>query len=162
MIIKNKDIYELIGRLHEHYSIFFSNQFIKYYLLDSRIPKSIWINIEDLMSRTKEQQASGYELEKLYEQIMSFASFLQTIRKEVIPRMMDEAQRRMTKMATDSKILFKMTLDNAPGNLEIFDGLISELYIAVRAVDTEKNGEDRSLYRKLPYTRNIEEILHLS
>ena len=162
MIIKNKDIYDLIERLHEHYNIFFSNQFIKYYLLDSRIPKSIWINIEDLMNATKEHHAVGYELEKLYEQILSFASFLQTIKKEVLPRMMSEAQRRMNKMATDSRILFKMTLDNAPGNLQIFDDLISELFIAVRAMDTEKNGKEHALYTKLPYMKNIEEILHLS
>jgi len=65
-------------------------------------------------------------------------------------------------MATDSRILFKMTLDNAPGNLQIFDDLISELFIAVRAMDTEKNGKEHALYTKLPYMKNIEEILHLS
>lgn len=160
MIIKSKDINELIERLHEHYTIFFSNQFIKYYLLDSRIPRSIWINIEDLMNHTKEQQATGYELEKLYEQIHSFASFLQTIRKEVLPRMMSEAQSRMNKMATDSRILFKMTLDNAQGNLDIFNDIVSELFIAVRATDTEKNGTDNALYKKLPFVKKIEEMLH--
>jgi hypothetical protein len=162
MIIKNKNVYDLIERLHEHYNIFFSNQFIKYYLLDSRIPKSVWIHIEDMMNGTKEHQAVGYELEKLYEQIMSFATFLQTIKKEVLPRMMSEAQRRMNKMATDSRILFKMTLDNASGNLEIFDELISELFISVRAMDTEKNGKENALYTKLSYMKNLEEILRLS
>ena len=161
MSIKDKNIHDIIGRLREQYNVFFSNQFIKYYLLDSKISRSIWINIEDLMNARQEYQVVGYELEKLYEQIMSFTSFFQTIKKEVLPRMMEEAQRRMTKMATDSKILFRMTLDNAPGNLEIFNELVTELFIAVRDADTLKNGEEKALYKKLPFTKKIEEVLHI-
>ena len=119
------------------------------------------MHIEDLMNARQEYQIVGYELETLYEQILSFTSFFQTIKKEVLPRMMDEAQRRMTKMATDSKILFKMTLDNAPGNLDIFNDLVTELFIAVRDADTQKNGEEKALYKRLPITKKIEEVLHV-
>lgn len=162
MFYNYNNITELIERLHEHYNVFFSNHFVKYYLLDSKIPKSVWVSIEDLMNSTKDSKVSGYELEALYEQIMSFASFLQTIQKEVVPRMMNEAQRRMTKMAADSKILFKMTLDNAPGNMEIFHDLITELFMAVREADTLKNGEEKTLYKKLPYIKEIEQTLQMS
>ena len=161
MIIKDKSVQNIIDRLREHYSVFFSNQFIKYYLLDSKIPRSVWINIEDLMNAKQEYQVIGYELEPLYEQILSLTSFFQTIKKEVLPRMMDEAQRRMTKMATDSKILFKMTLDNAPGNMDIFNELVTELFIAVRDADTLKNGEEKALYKRLSITKKIEEVLHV-
>ncbi|UCB47288.1 MAG: hypothetical protein JSV25_07730 [Spirochaetota bacterium] len=161
MTIKDKNVQNVIDRLREHYNIFFSNQFVKYYLLDSKIPRSVWMHIEDLMNARQEYQIVGYELETLYEQILSLTSFFQTIKKEVLPRMMDEAQRRMTKMATDSKILFKMTLDNAPGNLDIFNDLVTELFIAVRDADTQKNGEEKALYMRLPITKKIEEVLHV-
>jgi hypothetical protein len=161
MTIKDKNVSDIIDRLREHYTIFFSNQFIKYYLLDSKIPRNVWISIEDLMSTGQEYKIVGYELETLYEQILSFASFCQTIKKEILPRMMDEAQRRMAKMATDSKILFKMTLDNAPGNLEIFNELVTELFVAVRDADTLTNGEEKALYKKLSVTKKIEEVLHI-
>jgi hypothetical protein len=161
MVIKDKNVQGIIDKIREHYNVFFSNQFVKYYLLDSKIPRNVWIHIEDLMNDRPEYQITGYELETLYEQILSFTSFFQTIKKEVLPRMMDEAQRRMTKMATDSKILFKMTLDNAPGNLDIFNDLVTKLFIAVRDADTQKNGEEKALYKRMPITKKIAEVLHV-
>ena len=161
MVIKDKNVQGIIDKLREHYNVFFSNQFVKYYLLDSNIPRSVWIHIEDLMNDRQEYQIVGYELETLYEQILSFTSFFQTIKKEVVPRMMDEAHSRMAKMATDSKILFKMTLDNAPGNLDIFNDLVTDLFVAVRDADTQKNGEEKALYKRLPITTKIAEVLHV-
>jgi hypothetical protein len=161
MVIKDKNVQGIIDKLRDHYNVFFSNQFVKYYLLDSKIPRSVWIHIEDLMNERQEYQIVGYELEPLYEQILSLTSFFKTIKKEVLPRMMDEAQRRMTKMATDSKILFKMTLDNAPGNLDIFNDLVTELFIAVRDADTQKNGEEKALHKRLPITKKIAEVLRV-
>jgi hypothetical protein len=161
MIVNKKSIRDIIERLHNHYNLFFSNQYIKYYLLDSKIPRNVWVNIEDLMNSVKEYQDTGHELEKLYEQILSYTSFMQTIKNEILPRMLKEAQQRMHSLSTDNRILFKMTLNNTPGNLEIFHNLTTELFIAVRDADISKYGEEKALYKRLPYTKDIENILEI-
>lgn len=132
MNFKDKIIYDIIEKLKNQYQLFISNQFISYYLNESNIPKNDWIDFEDLVNSNKYFEAEGYELEKIYEQILTFTTFLLKIKKEIIPKMMDEKARRMARMSIDNKILYKMTVDNAPGNLKIFYDIIIELFINIK------------------------------
>lgn len=160
MNFKDKIIYDVIEKLKNQYQLFISNQFISYYLNESNIPKNDWIDFEDLVNSNKYFEAEGYELEKLYEQILTFTTFLLKIKKEIIPKMMDEKARRMAKMSIDNKILYKMTVDNAPGNLKIFYDIIIELFINIKKIDKKMNGEKKMLFNKLTFLKDIEKNLN--
>lgn len=160
MNFKDKIIYDLIEKLKNQYQLFISNQFISYYLNESNIPKNDWIDIEDLTNSNKYFEAEGYELEKLYEQTLTFTTFLLKIKKEIMPKMMDEKARRMARMSLDNKILYKMTVDNAPGNLKFFYDIIIELFINIKKIDKKMNGEKKMLFDKLTFLKDIEKNLN--
>ncbi len=161
MKFKDKSIHDLIEKLKNQYLPFVHNQFINYYLVDSNIPKNDWLDIEDLIDSNKYVEAEGYDLNKLYDQILSFSSFITKIKKEILPRMQNEAAIRIRKMSADNKILYEMTLDNLPKNLKIFYGIIIELFINAKKVDKRINGEENMLYIKLPYIQEIEKNLNI-
>ncbi len=160
MKFKDKSIYDLIEKLKDQYQLFVHNQFINYYLLDSDIPKNDWLDIEDLIGSNKNYEAEGHDLNKLYDQILSFSSFLKKIKIEILPRIKNEAALRVKKMSAVNKILYEMTLDNLPKNLKIFYDIIIELFINAKKVDKRINGEENILYIKLPYRQEIEKNLN--
>ena len=160
MKFKDEIIHELIDKLRNQYQPFIQNQFINFFLLDSNIPKNDWMDVEDLIDSNKYYDSEGYDLNKLYDQILSFSSFLVIIKKEILPRMQNEAAIRIRKMSANNKILYKMTLDNLPKNRKIFYDIIIELFINAKKVDKRINGEENMLYIKLPYLREIEKNLN--
>jgi hypothetical protein len=160
MSIKDRRIFDILGELGDKYNVFTHNQFINYYLLNSGIPKNDWIDIEDMLSANSTYEEDGYELDKLYTQILAFSSFLTRIEEEILPRIHSEAPRRMEKMTQDSRILYKMTLENIPSNLKTFFDLITDLFINVKRVDKVQNGDNNALYRKLSFINEIQKMLN--
>jgi len=79
---KGRNIHTIIEKLRTHYLLFINNEFIKYYLLDMKIPKSDWVEIEDLVASNKYYKTRGYDFNKLYEQTLTFFSFLIKLKKK--------------------------------------------------------------------------------
>jgi hypothetical protein len=160
MKFKDESVKEIIANLVHQYNLFVSNQFINYYLMDAKISKSDWVDVEDLINANKYYEAEGYDLEKLYEEILAFARFLTKIKEEVLPRIKAETEIRLRKLTADNQILYKMTMNNAPGNVKVFFDLVSSLYVRLKKIDREKNGEGKALYSKIVYVKEIEKLLN--
>ena len=160
MKFKDAYIHDLIEILANQYQYFIKNKFINYHLLNSNITKNDWIHIEDLIDSNKYYESEGYDLNDLYDQILSLSSFILKIKKEILPKLKNEAAIRMRKMSGENKILYEMTLDNLPKNLRIFYEKIIELFINAKKTDKRINGEENMLYIKLPYIREIEKNLN--
>jgi len=147
MKFKDKVIHNIIEKLYNQYHIFTDNQFINYYMLEAKIPKNDLMDIEDLINSNKYYEAEGYDLNKLYEQILSFTFFLSEIKNEILPKIINESVVRRNKMSPDNKILYKMTLDNIPANLNMFYNLIIELFNNIKKIDEKINEKDDILYK---------------
>jgi hypothetical protein len=160
MSFKDKKIYDILEELKSKYNVFTHNQFINYYLLDSSIPKNDWIDIEDMLNSNTTYEEEGYEFDKLYTQILAFTSFLMIVNEEILTRINKEAPRRMETMTQDSKLLYKMTLDNIPSNLKTFNDLIINLFITVKQVDKTQNGEENAIYKNLEFINEIQNRLN--
>jgi len=160
MNFKDKTIHDIIEKLRGQYQLFTGNQFINYYLNESNIPKNDWIDIEDLINSNRYFEAEGYELEKLYEQIHTFSTFLEKITKEILPKISRDSERRMAQLSADNRVLYKMTIDNTPGNLKIFYDIIIELYLNLKKIDQKFNGEDDMIIARLPFAAKIEKTLN--
>ena len=161
MNFKDKAIRDMIDSLKKHYKIFISNQFISYYLNESNIPKNDWIDIEDLIESNKYFEGEGYDMDRLYDQILTFSRFLDKLKKELLSRMKSDAEKRLSRMSQDNKILYKMTIDNAPGNVKIFYNILTDLFISVKKIDEKSNGPDRMLYNRHTYFKEIEKNLNV-
>jgi hypothetical protein len=160
MKFKDESVKEIIANLVHQYNLFVSNQFINYYLMDAKISKSDWVDVEDLINANKYYEAEGYDLEKFYEEILAFARFLTKIKGEVLPRIKAETEIRLRKLTADNQILYKMTMNNAPGNVKVFFDLVSSLYVRLKKIDREKNGEEKALYSKIGFVKEIEKLLN--
>ena len=51
-------------------------------------------------------------------------------------------------------------MDNAPGDGQVFFDLVSSLYIHLKRLDKEKNGEGKALYNKIMYIKEVEKLLN--
>jgi hypothetical protein len=160
MLFKDKNIHDTMEKFKSQYQIFLHNEFINYYLMDSNISTNDWLDIEDFIDSNKYYEGEGYDLNKFYDYILTFSSLLGKVKKEILPRMNEEAPYRTSKMSKDKKILFEMTIDNLPENIKIFYDLIIELFIKVKKVDQKLNSEENMLYFRLPYMREIEKLLN--
>ncbi|MBN2322456.1 MAG: hypothetical protein JXQ30_01880 [Spirochaetes bacterium] len=157
MTFTDTAVREIIEKLQDHYHTFYGNQFIRYYLLDSRIPRSIWLDIETLLD--SEREFDG--LKDVYERILSFTSFVSDIKNTILPKMMEDSRSRLQKMSPDSRILFKMTLSNLNENIRIFKEIIGELLSNVKRVDAATHTEGKAVYARLSYVSEIDEKLRL-
>jgi len=110
MNFKDKAVRDMIDNLKNHYRVFVSNQFISYYLNESNIPKNDWIDIEDLIDSNKYFEGEGYDMERFYDQILTFSRFLDKLKKEVLSKMKGDVEKRLSRMSQDNKILYKMTV----------------------------------------------------
>jgi hypothetical protein len=159
MNFKDKSVRDAIDRLKHQYQIFTSNQFIIYYLNEAGIPKNDWIDIEDLIDSNKYYEGEGYDLDRLYEQILTFSRFVVKLKKEILPKINSDAQKRIARLSADNKVLYKMTVDNAPGNVKIFYDIIIDLFIKIKKIDEKRSGEGKMLYDKRSYLKEIEKNL---
>lgn len=158
-MVKDRQVHDLIDRLREKYQVFISNRFIKNYLYEADLPRNIWVGIEDLLDANHYYDAMGYDLDKLYEQLLFFCRFLGTMRKSVVPRMQTEERARQVTLSGNNRVIFTMTVNNAPGNVQNFFDLVGDLFRNIQRVDREANGEDRMVYRNNRYYHEIESIL---
>jgi hypothetical protein len=159
MNFKDKSVRDAIDRLKHQYQIFTSNQFIIYYLNEAGIPKNDWIDIEDLIDSNKYYEGEGYDLDQLYEQILTFSRFVVKLKKEILPKINSDAQKRIARLSADNKVLYKMTVDNAPGNVKVFYDIIIDLFIKIKKIDEKRSGEGKMLYDKRSYLKEIEKNL---
>jgi hypothetical protein len=161
MKFKDEEIRRTIEQLAHQYHLFISNQFINYYLTGSKISKSDWMDVEELVGSNKYFEGEGYDLNKLYEQVLSFVRFMTTIRNDILPRIKSESEIRLKKLTPDNQILYKMTLDNTPGNLKVFLDLISTFLVHLKRIDKENNGAKNMLYVKLAFMKEVEKALNV-
>lgn len=161
MNFKDKAVRDMIDNLKNHYRVFVSNQFISYYLNESNIPKNDWIDIEDLIDSNKYFEGEGYDMERFYDQILTFSRFLDKLKKEVLSKMKGDVEKRLSRMSQDNKILYKMTVDNAPGNVKIFYDILTNLFMTVKKIDEKTNSPDRMMYGRHAYFKEIEKNLNV-
>ncbi len=159
MLLKDQKIFDAIEKLKERYHIFSSNNYIKSYLFEVDITKSDWMDIEDLLNANQYYDATGYDLDKLYDQILSFTKFLTRLERDVVPRMQNEVNARANTLSKDNRVIFKMTVNNAPGNVKTLEGLIKELFEGLKLLDRSAHGEERMRLRSKTYLKELEQKL---
>ena len=156
--ITDDSVVRLIKQLVDHYHTNISNRFIRPVLLQLQFDDILWNQIESLTERFDQLGYQGYHIDDLYRQIGALAKFVDAVRREIAPTLRFRIGNNFTDK-TD-KVLRDMAIHNFSSNLQVFAGLIYELYAKLIEIDTAatKKGK-RPLYKQYAELSDIEEKL---
>jgi hypothetical protein len=134
----------LIKQLVDHYRSNISNRFIRPALLQLPFDEILWGQIESLTERFDQLSYQGFNIEDLYRQISALTKFVFAVRQEIAPTL----RYRLGNNYSDKtdKLLRDMAINNFPSNLQVFAGLIFELYNKLVELDTADAKGKRPIY----------------
>jgi len=155
--ITDDSVVRLIKQLVDHYRTNISNRFIRPALLQLPFDEIIWGQIESLTERFDQLSYQGFNIEDLYRQIGALAKFVDAVRREIAPSL----RYRLGNTYSDKtdKLLRDMAINNFPSNLQVFAGLLFELYNKLIELDTADAKGKRPIYTKYPDLDDIEDKL---
>jgi len=147
----------LIKQLVNHYRTNISNRFIRPALLQLPFDEILWGQIESLTERFDQLSCHGFIIEDLYRQIGALVKFVYAVRHEIVPSL----RYRLGNNYTDKtdKLLRDLAVNNFSSNLQVFAGLVLELYNKLVELDTADAKGKRPIYKQYPDLEDIQEKL---
>jgi len=84
MLVKDNETFEITEKLKNLYNNIVHNEIIRKRLLEASISKNTWVDIDELFDNNHVHQINGYDLERLYSQIIFLVSFLDKLKNDVV------------------------------------------------------------------------------
>jgi hypothetical protein len=166
MLVKDADISNIIGKINEHFKNNITNRFLRKALLVMEVPQSIWDRLDGLQEKAMYGKVDGFQLQELYEIIISAATFIHKAKKDILPRLKSLVAGNMTailskegKETESDKILREMAISNFSSNLGIFADMVNELYMKSIAIDKEANKNRPCIFEKIPELKQVGQYL---
>ncbi|MDR2923890.1 MAG: hypothetical protein LBU85_11205 [Treponema sp.] len=156
--ITDESVVRLIKQLVDHYRTNISNRFIRPVLMQLQFDEVLWGQIESLTERFDQLGYQGYHMEDLYRQISALGKFVDVVRRELAPTL----RYRIGSNFSDKtdKVLRDMAINNFSANVQVFGGLIYELYNKLIEIDTASaKGRRPPIYKQYEGLADIEEKL---
>ena len=145
----------MVERIGEHYRANISNRFIRPALLHIPMEKQAWDLVESF-TKVEQYQDQGFHLQELYQQIIASAQFVAVVRRDVAPVI----RNRVPASSAQDKVFRDMAVNNFNSNIQLFAGMISELYVHLVELDKNNNAKGRSpLYISIPGLEGIDQLL---
>jgi len=155
--ITDDSVVRIIKQLGDHYINNISNRFIRPVLLQLPFDEIFWNQIESITERYGQSDFQGYHFEDLYRQIAALAKFVEAVRREIAPTLRYRiSSNYVNKM---DKVLRDMTINNFSANLQVFAGIIYELYNRLIELDTEASKNTPPLYKQYAELEDVKEKL---
>jgi hypothetical protein len=160
--VKDAELQKAIGRIGDHYQRNINNRFIRQALVQLTIPQSVWDNIERLTAKSEYAETNGYQLEELYQMILSAATLVSHARKHVVPNVRSLGGRpsgRPSSADRGEAVLKDMAFGNFSANLGLFADQVNELYMMTIALDKKEHGNRKCVFERIPELRDIGKLL---
>ena len=155
MIIKDNEIFEKVEELKNLYTNIMHNKSLRRRFLEASISKDTWINIDELFDNNHLYKINGYDLERIYLQIISLVYFFKIFKNEVVAFMKNMPARNIERMAQQDKMLFKMTLEAIDYNVNAFADLVMNLFHSATTADKKAHGQGKAIYESFPQLQDI-------
>jgi len=155
--ITDDSVARLIKQLVYHYRTNISNRFIRPALLQLPFDEILWGQIESLTERFDHRASQGFIIEDLYRQIGALTKFVCAVRHDIVPSLRYKLGNNYSDK-TD-KLLRDLAINNFASNLQVFAGLLLELYNKLVELDTADAKGKRPIYKQYPDLENIQEKL---
>ena len=124
-------------------------------MVEVSISRDTWINIDELFDNNHLCQINGYDLQRVYLQIICLVSFLEKFKNEVVAFMKNMPTRNIESMAQQEKMLFKMTLEAIDYNVNAFADLVMNLFHSATTADKKAHGQGKAIYESFPQLQDI-------
>jgi hypothetical protein len=117
----------------------------------------LWNQIESITERSDQLGYKGYSIDELYRHIAALGKFVYAVRREVAPTL----KYRIGNNYSDKmdKVLRDMAISNFSSNLNVFAGLIYELYNKLVEIDTAAAKGKSPVYKQYEDLLDIQERL---
>lgn len=156
MQVRDTHVLKLIERIGEHYRSNISNHFIRPTLLQLPLDKQVWSLVETLTEKAGDYRNQGFHLDELYLEIIAAARFVSVTRRDLVPTL----RTRVAGTASRDKVLRDMAVNNFGSNLQLFAGMVNELYNNLVELDKQNNIKGRSpLYASMPELADVSRLL---
>ena len=155
MIIKDNEIFEKVEELKNLYTNIMHNKSLRRRFLEASISKDTWINIDELFDNNHLYKINGYDLERIYLQIISLVSFFKIFKNEVVAFMKNMPARNIESMPQQDKMVFKMTLEAIDYNVNAFADLVMNLFHSAATADKKAHGQGKAIYESFPQLQDI-------
>jgi len=156
-LITDDSVTRLIKQLAEHYKTNISNRFIRPVLHQLPFDDVLWNQIESLTERNDKLGYQGYHIDDLYRQISALGKFVYAVRREIAPTLRYRIGNNY--LDKTDKVLRDMAIHNFSSNLQVFAGLIFELYNKIVEIDTAASKGRRPVYKQYADLDDIQEKL---
>lgn len=163
------NVLESIGRLSEHYRNNIDNRLIRKALLTVQLNQIDWTHVQNLAEKYKGEGYSDFNLEELYDEIISMCKFIQQVRIEIVPDLRNKLirgesyiTRSRAPLSRQDRVLRDMAIGNFPSNLKLLAFYTRSLLDAVKEYDEKVNGPVKAAYRKFEDLITILPILDYS
>lgn len=154
--VSDAQVMRLIERLGGHYRTNISNRFIRPALLQLSLDKIVWQNIESLTEKSDQFYYQGLHLDEMYRLVASTAKFVAATRREVLPGL---RHRLEGGVSGPDKVLRDMVVSTFPANLNIFAGLLCELYNRLKEIDVANAKGRKPLFQQTPEFFGIDDLI---
>jgi hypothetical protein len=166
MLVKDTDITNIIAKINDHFKNNITNRFLRKALLVMEVPQSVWDRLDGLQEKATYGKIDGFQLQELYEIIISAATFIHMAKKDILPRLKSLVAGNMTsslakggKESESDKILREMAISNFSSNLGIFADMVNVLYMKSITLDKEANKNKHCISEKFPELKQIGQYL---
>jgi len=162
MPIKDQAIFAIIDKLADHYHNNINTRFTRKAFISMDIDQATWNHIEALTDKSEYYRLQGYDLEELYDMILSMAKFVYKARKEVQPNLRillglggGSMFGRSSSSSPADKVLLEMAIKNFSANIGVFIDLLNELYFKVVETDKRLAAKQSPMYERIPELKQI-------
>ena len=154
--VKDAQVIRLIERIGDHYRSNILNRFLRPVLLQLQVDKTTWDLIEILTEKMELYRYQGFHFDDLYRQIAACARFVETARSSSIIK---NKINSLPASHGHDKILRDMAVSNFASNLQVFAGLLCELYVNLVELDESSAGKNKPIYTQIPELYSVENLL---
>ena len=162
-----------IDQIGEHYKTNINNRFMRQAFSQLILDRADWERIDRLTSQTSYDRMQGYTFWELYERILSMATFICRVRREIVPNIRNivgaSAPGTLSRLPASAGegppqglsdgIYRDMVVSNYSANLDVFADLLHELYIRITVLDRESHKVKPPVYTRVPGLDNIGKLL---
>jgi hypothetical protein len=164
MPVKDREVFNVVRRLGDHYRNNISNRYTRKALQALELDQETWGRIEQITSEEDYQQYQGYRFDDLYDHILALARFVFRCRIDLLPNIRSILAGGLDAGSRDAaadRVLRDMVANNFRANLSVLSDMVNELYIKTVELDKQSHEVKPPVYRRIPELRELGRYLIL-
>lgn len=147
---REEDVRTNIQHLKEAYETLLQNSVLRPRLASVSLSDSQWREITHLLSHTDYSARPGGDVYGLYVGVRAVLALAHVLLSEVKPRLRSSLKDARGGVSQQDRVIVEMTAANLDSNVHHLVDTLSDVYVAISRLDSERNGERRAVRKEFP------------